>query len=282
MAGLLVALLRMLVLVALVAWPRPSLGAEEGYHYEVDPWLDGGLTAGLFAFSFTARQTLDDGAGPWCGAACDRGDLNSLDRSVLDWGSDSAAAVSDWTVGATIGLPVLLSAWDAAAPEGFQHEQFWSESLLFAETMAVVLASTEVLKVAFDRPRPVAYKDDAPASERSAAGAARSFPSGHTANAFAAATAGLVLFAGRHDGAANWVVGSGLLGLAGGTAVLRVAGGKHFWTDVAGGAVLGASVGYLVPRLHRHHGAKGGVRFNVQPLVMWDGQAGVMVTMAGW
>jgi membrane-associated phospholipid phosphatase len=266
----------------LVAGVPGLRAAEAGYHYEVDPWLDGTVTAGLFAFSLTARQTIGDGAGPWCGAACDRGDLNWVDRSVLDWNSSAAVTASDYAVWTTVGLPVVVSALDAMAPEGFQHQQFWSESLLYAETMSVALASTEVLKVAFDRPRPVAYKPDAPASERTSAGSARSFPSGHTANAFAAATAGLVIFAGKHDGPETWLVGAGLLGMASGTAMLRVAGGKHFWTDVAGGALVGAGAGYLVPRLHRHKGGKGEVRFNVLPLVLDEGQPGLMLVVAGW
>jgi len=31
---------------------------------------------------------------------------------------------------------------------------------------------------------------------------------------------------------------------------LRVAGGKHFPTDVIGGAVLGSAIGWLVARIH--------------------------------
>jgi membrane-associated phospholipid phosphatase len=35
-----------------------------------------------------------------------------------------------------------------------------------------------------------------------------------------------------------------------GVAALRVAAGKHFPTDVAGGAALGSSVGWLAATLH--------------------------------
>ena len=40
------------------------------------------------------------------------------------------------------------------------------------------------------------------------------------------------------------------------TAVLRVLGGNHFATDVITGAVVGTSVGFLVPFLHRTRGEK--------------------------
>ena len=35
-----------------------------------------------------------------------------------------------------------------------------------------------------------------------------------------------------------------------GISALRVAGGKHFPTDVAGGAALGAGIGWLVATIH--------------------------------
>ena len=40
------------------------------------------------------------------------------------------------------------------------------------------------------------------------------------------------------------------LALAGATANLRTRAGRHFYSDVIVGAIVGAGVGFAVPRLH--------------------------------
>src|SRR6059058_1310665 len=77
----------------------------------------------------------------------------------------------------------------------------------------------------------------------------QSFPSGHASLAFAAATTYLVI-ARREQlphRARNAIL---LYAGAVGVAVLRVTGGKHFPTDVAGGAVLGSGIGWLTATVH--------------------------------
>src|SRR5207245_2202337 len=96
--------------------------------------------------------------------------------------------------------------------------------------------------------RPVLYTAAAPAAE-SDPNNRRSFPSGHAALAFAAATSYTVL-AGRerlpHRTRNAVLLYAGAVGIS----ALRVAGGKHFPTDVAGGAALGAGIGWLVATIH--------------------------------
>src|SRR2546425_141760 len=77
----------------------------------------------------------------------------------------------------------------------------------------------------------------------------RSFPSGHAALAFAAATSYTVVAGGErlpHRTRNAVLLYAGAVGIA----ALRVAGGKHFPTDVAGGAALGAGIGWLVGAIH--------------------------------
>jgi membrane-associated phospholipid phosphatase len=55
----------------------------------------------------------------------------------------------------------------------------------------------------------------------------------------------------RHDGSAKRIA---LIGfpVAALTGYLRIAGDKHYMSDVLTGAAVGSAIGYMVPRLHRH------------------------------
>ena len=77
-----------------------------------------------------------------------------------------------------------------------------------------------------------------------------SFPSGHTTSAFAIVTPWVVYY--PHP------VTYGLFALSTGTAVARLARNKHWPTDVAEGAALGISTGYLLAK--RHKGESGRVQ----------------------
>jgi len=94
----------------------------------------------------------------------------------------------------------------------------------------------------------VLYTADAPAAASSPDNR-RSFPSGHASVAFAAATSYLVMARReglRHSTRNAVLLYTGALGVA----ALRVAAGKHFPTDVAGGAALGIGIGWLAARVH--------------------------------
>ncbi|MDX1531314.1 MAG: phosphatase PAP2 family protein [Rhodothermales bacterium] len=72
-------------------------------------------------------------------------------------------------------------------------------------------------------------------------------PSGHTSLAFAIAVPWAVYYPGP--------LTYGLVVLAGGTAVARVARNVHWPSDVVAGAALGAFTGYALARRHLGHGA---------------------------
>lgn len=74
----------------------------------------------------------------------------------------------------------------------------------------------------------------------------KSFPSGHTSNAFAAA-ASLAERQGLAVGIPAFAV-AGFVGLA------RVEGKKHYWSDVAVGAGIGTLAGFLIT--HKHPDAR--------------------------
>jgi undecaprenyl-diphosphatase len=111
----------------------------------------------------------------------------------------------------------------------------WAALLALAALTA--LGTSQALKRACRRPRPSEGIGGAPCAVRThgADPDAFSFPSGHTAVAFAAA----VSLAGAGSG-----LGEVVALLAGGVAVSRVYLGAHYPLDVAAGALLGAACGW--------------------------------------
>lgn len=179
--------------------------------------------------------------------------VNDMDRSVVGNHSSTAAAASDALLATGLGLPFVLSAFDHLLAGGEGAAGLGEDSLILLETFAVSSILCNVVKVAVRRPRPLMYDVSSDPAAREANDATLSFFSGHTALAFSMATAYSYLFTARHgDSALVWPVWLGTHGIALATALMRVEAGKHFWSDVAVGALVGSGVGLLVPYLHRN------------------------------
>jgi len=106
---------------------------------------------------------------------------------------------------------------------GTQSNLKWNRSLRAADALLVSTAVTSVLKVTVDSSRPDT-------------GTKGSFPSGHTSAAFALATAQAAY---HPEDAPYWYFGAALIGSS------RVMLGRHRWSDVIGGAVIGYASGRL-------------------------------------
>jgi membrane-associated phospholipid phosphatase len=120
------------------------------------------------------------------------------------------------------------------------------------ESVLVGSALQTLTAMAVRRPRPFLYGDAAPLSDRTNPNGALSFFSGHTEASFAAVTSfwrALRRIEGG-DTTLTWIAFGAGLGLASLVAACRVGAGQHFPTDVLAGAVVGTSVGVLVPALH--------------------------------
>lgn len=183
---------------------------------------------------------LPSGA-PSC-APCSPSGLPAIDRWVVGNNSPPARKVSTVLLLGIGGMATYLSAHDRSAPQARGNFAVMASSISWAS------ASTAWLKVAVHRKRPVLYANNAVAAA-SSPDSRRSFPSGHTALAFAAATSYLVMANREHlpHHGRNALL---LYGGATGVGALRMVGGSHFPSDVLGGAVLGAGIGWLVAALH--------------------------------
>jgi hypothetical protein len=177
-------------------------------------------------------------------APCESASLPGIDRWVVGANSSAARAGSDILLAGV----VVGSAIASVTGEGMDRERARGNAAVFVNAAVWSTAASQWLKLAFHRERPVMYTADAPAAAGDPDNR-ESFPSGHATLAFATATAYAVMAERQHLPHAGRNTALLYIG-ATGVAALRVAGGRHFPTDVLAGAALGAAVGWLTVRLH--------------------------------
>ena len=174
-----------------------------------------------------------------------KSDVNAFDRKLIRPYSKIHGDASDFLIMASLVTPVALLSTD--------KNDWFTNGVMYLETILIANGLKETLKVAINRPRPYIYSgsDDLPESDLNDGGWAKSFPSGHTTLAFASATFLTYTFC-RYFRNSPWriPVSIGSYALAAGVAVLRVSSGKHFLSDVLVGAAIGSAVGFLVPFFH--------------------------------
>ncbi len=175
-------------------------------------------------------------------APCDRAGLIGLDRGVL--GSNSSAA----RMGSHVLLIGVAGGAVLASVTGLEPARARGNAVVLAQAISWTTAATELLKVGVHRARPALYKSGA-ATAAADPDNRKSFHSGHASAAFAAATAYATLAARQHLPHARRTTILLYIGAVGVSAA-RVAGGRHFPTDVVAGAALGVGIGWAVARLH--------------------------------
>ncbi|HEX2657060.1 MAG TPA: phosphatase PAP2 family protein, partial [Polyangia bacterium] len=215
------------------AWPTQARAQDAGSPaLTIRPVTDGAVIASSLALVGIASLIHVDTDRRW------QHELLPIDDPVKRNFSAGAMRASDLLLTLAVLAPVAVDAgrgFDAAMGQ---------RTLVYGETLAVTLALNAGTKYLVGRPRPYVYNEQpqveayARAQERDAH---LSFYSGHAATSFAAAVAGAYLFsqssADTTTRTAVWATG---LALAGATSNLRARAGKHFYSDVLVGAVVGA------------------------------------------
>jgi membrane-associated phospholipid phosphatase len=150
-------------------------------------------------------------------------------------------------------LPIVLQMGRIALqsePVGLALTYILQDSLLVTETIVFNGALNETARLVVQRPRPFVYHD--PGYHGSDPHNYTSFYSGHTS--FSAATNGALLFVMLGRVAALpflLLVGIGGPLLVFFTGFFRVLSGRHFFTDVVVGAIMGSIIAWLVAIRHR-------------------------------
>lgn len=233
-----------------VAEPEPSVPPRPEDPFDAELAIDLpiiALTGSVYLATEVIKRQL-----PWDGCLeCDPARLGPLDRRVLDNYVPAAAPTSDVFLYSSLVIPIVADLGDVLGHRtGLRG---WGKDVaVLVETATVNAALNSAVKFAVGRPRPFSYGLDGSGRDPTAGDARLSFYSGHTSTTFAMATAYGYLFTARHP-RSKWVAPVWILGyaFAGTTGALRVAAGKHFWSDVIVGAIAGTAVGLAIPAAHR-------------------------------
>jgi membrane-associated phospholipid phosphatase len=205
-------------------------------------WLGTGVAlniGGLVLLGQVDPLTLDEVG------RLDVNDINSFDQSGIH--PYSATRAGDAIVAVTYLLPLTFFANDDT------HDDWQTLVLMWTEATLLNLGIDSIVKATVQRTRPYAYDPEAPADKTTSRSARVSFYSGHTTGAamncfFMARVFSEYLSSGRAK-AAMWT-GAAVLPVVVG--YNRVSSGHHFRTDVITGYAIGATIGWLVPELHRN------------------------------
>lgn len=137
----------------------------------------------------------------------------------------------------TLGAPaIILSVGLLKKDSSLTHK-----GIFIAESMLVNVFISTALKYTIKRPRPfITY----PYIEKATEAGSRSFPSGHTSNAFATATSLSIAFP-------KWYVIAPSFLWAGTVGYSRMHLGVHYPSDVLAGAIIGAGSAYLCHYINR-------------------------------
>jgi membrane-associated phospholipid phosphatase len=172
-------------------------------------------------------------------------DINFLDRGSVGNFSSSAREASDLILYTSATLPFLSYFSSKCRAEGGPI------GVMIAETFLLTYGLTNVSKGLVNRYRPYNYNADAPLELKLGEESRRSFVSGHTSNATALSFLAARILTDVHTDFEKkiviWSVAATVPAVVG---YLRVKAGRHFPTDVIGGYVLGATIGYLIPEMH--------------------------------
>ena len=180
---------------------------------------------------------------PYQGEIFLKDDVNPVDRFFMQPYSKTLDDIGTITQFASLLAPAVLMATPM--------EEWCTIGVMYAESVFLSYGLKELAKNLVNRPRPYMYFDGAPEKDIEEGDWNKSFFSGHTTLSFTGATFASYVFSKYFpDSNMKIPVIVGSYAFATTTAILRMASGNHFFTDVLTGAIVGTLSGFLVPYLH--------------------------------
>jgi membrane-associated phospholipid phosphatase len=213
----------------------------------VDLPVTGALGLGWLVSEFAVKKAIAPATCRWCVSNNVDDSFRSLFQTKIDpSGGSLADDISNVTwissVFLTLGIQTLLAARDG------EMGAIPVDALLVFEAVFVAMALNQMVKFAVGRERPFVsdLREDQKGLTHSPSDNNLAFFSGHATFTMSLAVAAgtITRLRGYRMGWIVWAVG---IPLALSTGVLRLAAGKHNFTDVVVGWAVGAGIGFGIP-----------------------------------
>jgi membrane-associated phospholipid phosphatase len=230
------------VTAAAEPWYRGPEGKRRVVHLSIST----GLGVAFLVSETALKPTLAPDSCRWC----DPPGIDVSVRDALKWNNvDRARLFSNLT--GYVAVPVLgigVTALTALSGDRAGWAEVLDDTIPILETVAISQMVTNIAKWSFGRQRPfVHFTNPPPATDDNL-----SFWSGHSALAFGVTTSAGMIAHWRGSKTEPLIWGAGLT-LSAATGYFRIAGDKHYFTDVVTGAAVGVIAGLTIPRLSRRH-----------------------------
>ncbi|MCB2379007.1 phosphatase PAP2 family protein [Hymenobacter sp. BT635] len=235
--------------LCVAAAPAATAQVSPRSPYKTSFAVDAPIIGGLGAVSLFGlyRVQQKDGLSEAEQAALSKADVPGFDRFSAGNYSTSAQTTSDLFCYGSLAVAPGLLALDPA-----MRSNYGQVLVLYLETMSTTAAIFTSTVGNVYRYRPFLYGPDGTERERSSKISTNSFFAGHTAHAATATFFAAKVF---HDynpdsPAQPFVWGAAAL-LPAAVGYYRLEAGKHFLSDNLVGYAIGATVGVVVPQLHK-------------------------------
>jgi hypothetical protein len=173
-------------------------------------------------------------------------DVNKFDRSAIYRHSKGCSVSSDVFQYTSMVAPALLFI------DKDIRKDYSTVLPIWIETFALTAALTTFTKEIAQRKRPYVYNPNTPIGDKLSKDAKSSFFSGHTAVTASSLFFIAQVYSDYHPDSKLkplfWTTAAVVPAMEG---LLRYGAGKHYFTDVIVAYAIGATVGILVPYLHR-------------------------------
>jgi membrane-associated phospholipid phosphatase len=191
--------------------------------------------------------------------------VNFFDRGAIGYWNTDLDKLSDVLVLGFMAAPMLYT-WPLLKQNAYNKALIFNA--MYAEMLTLTLGIAELTKSLSSRYRPYMYGTMISKTEKmnlyKSGDAQHSFFSLHTAFAFGSAA-----FISKYSfdifgkNLTTKVLCMGSFSIATGIGLSRFYSGQHFPTDILMGAMVGTTLGYIVPHLHQQHAKH--VFLNVSP-----------------
>jgi membrane-associated phospholipid phosphatase len=235
---------------------------DDAIKFKADPLGDGALLAASLGFAGLSEAIISTGEirPQQIDATFDTKRLLGIDQAAISQIVDTSAdAFSNGGLYLAFGFAALDSVLSGIRGG---RDAALVDLTLYSEAIAFSWGLTNLAKIGFRRPRPIAYIErdrailagqDPATYNNTSTDSTLSFYSGHTSTtATIAAAATYLAFARSPHTMRPWATLAGGVLLTSFVGVERVRNGSHFPTDVIAGAFAGAGIGMLVVHMHRH------------------------------